>query len=158
MIVEISETKTYKISKLENIDPVTCYVTNYEKGKGKIVIECWGKTWQTYWGAMGKRDLEEFFISCDKCYIINRISDIPGSIYDYEAISKVIGKYVDEDTDLWTESELMQEHFGCEWFRGYSDIPMKSNPDYEYLSRIVDAVRNGFKQVKNATVVVEVAE
>lgn len=59
------------------LDPVTVYAENFGNAQGKILIECYGKAWACYWGAMGDGTLlEDFFLSVGTDYIINCL--VPG--------------------------------------------------------------------------------
>lgn len=52
------------IKDYSGLDPVSVFLEDFESGKGKITIECYGKYWSAYWGAMGERTISEFFSSC----------------------------------------------------------------------------------------------
>jgi hypothetical protein len=47
--------------------------------------------------------------------------------------------------DGWSESDLMQRVFGEEW---WYRLPTKPNPKYEYLCRIISAVKGALEQIK----------
>lgn len=53
MKITKQQTETYVLTDLDRLDPVTVYVTNYSIGKGKIVIDCFGDAWTSYWGGYG---------------------------------------------------------------------------------------------------------
>lgn len=44
----------------------------------------------------------------------------------------------------WDNGELLSYVFGSEW---WNEIPKMTNPEYVYLCRIIDAVRNGLAQM-----------
>ncbi|MEW7987911.1 MAG: hypothetical protein AB2799_19160 [Candidatus Thiodiazotropha sp.] len=70
MNIEKRRTETYILTNLGTLDPVTVYVTNYQQGKGKIVIECFGDVWANYWG--GKR-LQWLQMQCQKSSAVTGI-------------------------------------------------------------------------------------
>lgn len=185
MKIEISKVKKLRITELLNgphrLDPVTVYAENFGNGQGKIVVECYGRSWSAYWGAMGC-DLEDFFLSAGTDYIISyfdsamrpvaydatqaadRLKEIiikrrllqrdgyKPKDWNYESLDK------DDARELWDKVE--DEHFYddpagnsnliCEvvghdeWWNA---LPESPNPDYLYLQRIINAVKDAFKQL-----------
>ena len=165
MKVAISRVTKYKIYDIKRLDPITVFLEDFEKRKGKITIECYGKSWSSYWGGMGDRDIRQFFCSCDNGYLINSLSPGLGrTVTDEDALTSHSKKHIiamrkgdkideDEARELWDEVDntlglttddhrLLQKVFGDEW---WYCMPEKPNDDYEYLGRIVDAVREGLK-------------
>ena len=139
-------TETYILTALHKLDPVTVYVTNYELGKGKIVIECFGDAWAFYWGAMGPNTLQEFFIGADNSYLLGKfLSETEQT--DFDEINEIAHKRGFEDLCVSNEVELamaaneMAECFGEDW---YMDLPRRSTDEYQYLSRIVNAIKGAF--------------
>lgn len=45
MKVEKSDVLAFTISDVERLDPVRVMIENYEPGKGRITITCFGKAW-----------------------------------------------------------------------------------------------------------------
>lgn len=170
MQVEISTVQKLNITDLmghpHKLDPVSVILEDYEQGKGKIIIECYGQSWSAYWGSMG-RTIAEFFCRCDQHYIAGKLSGIHADIADYEGLSekakrevcrlrrdgeltKVEARELFDDAGRFSDAEsahdlddsAMQEIFGDEWWH---DIPSKPNPDYQYLCRIIKAVQTGIR-------------
>lgn len=150
------------------LDPVSVILEDFEPGKGKIIIECYGQSWSAYWGGMGGKDIASFFCRCDEHYIARKLSSIAGDIADYDALGKLARKEVVQlrrDGDLsrceardlfdqchklgeaenpdQLDHNLMREVFGDDWWRS---IPDKPNPDYQYLCRVIKAVQAGIKR------------
>jgi len=75
MKVEISKNniQQLKINDIPGLDLVNVYLENIEPGKGRILIECYGKSWTSYWGAMSGMRVEDFFIRCENSYITDRL-------------------------------------------------------------------------------------
>ncbi|MDR7109241.1 hypothetical protein [Pseudomonas frederiksbergensis] len=44
---------------------------NYQTAQGKITINCWNKSWNTYWGGMGPRTVAEFVTNSGRDYLLN---------------------------------------------------------------------------------------
>ena len=171
MKVETSTCKKVVISDLISsefkLDPVTVFLEDYEPGKGKITIECYGQSWSAYWGGMSGDDVATFFCRCDESYLSGNLSRISSSIPDYSALPALAKKEIirsrraggldsydarelfndAERLDVERESELdqrlMHSVFGDDW---WYCIPEKENPDYQYLCRIIGAVQAGLKQ------------
>ena len=55
------------------LDPIRVITENIEPGKGRIIIVCYDSSWVGYWGAMGGRTVEEFFLSCDAGYLSSNL-------------------------------------------------------------------------------------
>lgn len=74
MNIEETLIKRFRVTDVENLDPVTIMLEDFEPGKGKIVIECWGRSWSSFWPAMGGRTISEFFTSCNDDYLIRNLA------------------------------------------------------------------------------------
>lgn len=70
MKIESSKATKLLISEVVNLDPITVFLEDYEPGKGKITVSCWGKSWTAYWGGMSGDDVATFFCRVDTHYII----------------------------------------------------------------------------------------
>lgn len=153
MKVTKTNTETYVITNVPRLDPVTVYVTNYEPGKGKIVVECYGSTWSTYWGGMSGGRLQPFFVGCDNAYIANRfVSQCSETDFDKVAeMAKEKGFDIcaANSTELALMSREMRDCFGSDWIM---DLPTRSTSEYGYACRVIDAVREAFKQELNSSV------
>lgn len=172
MQVELSTVQKLNLTDLmgepHKLDPISVILEDFEPGKGKIIIECYGQSWSAYWGGMGGKDIASFFCRCDEHYIAGKLSGISGDIADYDALGSQARKEVvrlrrDGDLNKWEardlfdechrleeaenpdqlDHNLMQEVFGPEWWYA---IPEKPNPDYQHLCRIIKAVQAGIKQ------------
>lgn len=54
------------------------------------------------------------------------------------------------ENSRWAHSKLLTEIFGQEWFLYVNDRAVEPNPDYLYLSRIVEAVQQGIGIMQQA--------
>ena len=169
--MKITETQVTKlqISDIKHLDPVNVLLEDFGPGQGKITIECFGKAWTSYWNAMGKENtIDKFFCDCDNAYLSKNLApalqdSIPSEDnLDKDAKRKIIGRRKNGDIDkaealrLWDmvkygsssghlsldNHEALYDIYGEEW---WYHIPQEQNPEYEYLCRIIDAVRDALK-------------
>ncbi|SDH05344.1 MULTISPECIES: hypothetical protein [unclassified Duganella] len=87
MQIERSQVTKLVITGALRLDPITVFLEDIGPRQGKIVIECYGKSWSGYWGGMGNRTIAEFFRSCSVQYIAQKISDTPAEVTDAESIA-----------------------------------------------------------------------
>lgn len=159
------------ISDVKCLDPIRVALEDLGQGKGRINIECYGQSWANYWGAMGNETIAEFFTSCNVHYIAGKLSNIESNIFDPDGLKETLQRSViqerrhrwitkeearkkfetiddldlpEHEAQLWAISDQMHEVMGDEWW--YS-LPKKTNPDYEYLTRIIEAVQEALSQL-----------
>ena len=147
MSTKKTTTETYVLSELTALDPVTVYVTNYAPGAGKVVIECYSESWAVYWGGMGSGTLQQFFVTCDNAYILNKLLKNTEQT-DFDEINDIASKKgiqlsVTSDIEVAMSLDEMDACFGPDW---QMDLPTCSTPEYEYLGRIVDAIKAAFNE------------
>ncbi|HHZ1080647.1 TPA: hypothetical protein ACV98Q_000332 [Yersinia enterocolitica] len=173
MEIEISQSVKIRLSGLERLDPIEVLVDDYEPGKGKITITCYGKAWTASWFAMSGQTISQFFRRCGNDYLIGYLSpqldqQIDGDNDDNIIFVKreiirllrandITKEKAREYWDAAVSSEDVKSDV-CKWISGsdladllgddpyYANWPMIENPRYRYLSRIVDAVKTGFEQ------------
>ncbi len=58
-----------EIPRRNNLDPINVFVQDYELGRGRIVVTCYGQAWCGFWGAMGDRTVMQFVAVCDADYV-----------------------------------------------------------------------------------------
>lgn len=141
-IIESKITKLV-ISGIKRIDPVTVITEDFGPGQGKIIIECYGKAWSSYWPAMGKETITEFFCSADEHYLAKNLSDIDATIFDADKINESAreAECCNGRDDPWNDWGLMAELYGNDPMEWSGHIPKIPNPDYRYLCRIILAVQ-----------------
>ena len=71
MKVETTTTQVLTITKARSLDPITVVLRDLEPGKGQLLIECYGRAWSAYWGAMGSKSVAEFVRTADEGYVMN---------------------------------------------------------------------------------------
>ncbi len=172
MIVEQSLVRKLRITNVDGLDPITVFTENFAPGKGKITIECYGKSWSSFWPAMGST-IEQFFISIDNDYAIKNLAGgIRAEVDDAAAIETMIKQQVlkrrrkrelkyFEAIAIWhftNHAEIFEIRpyffvnlckalFDCEWYD--LRLPQMPNPDYTYLERICNAVRAALIEVES---------
>ncbi len=124
---------------------MTVFVMNYKPGAGKIVIECFGKAWAYYWGGMSGKTLQQFFITCDNGYILNKLIANTQQT-DFDEINRVaqdkgLALHVESDVEVAMQPEDMVECFGADW---YMDLPQCYTTEYHYLGKVVDVIKEAF--------------
>lgn len=122
---------------------------------------------------MGGRSVEAFFISCDDHYLAKNLSSIRDEVMaEGEALTNYVRGHIiqrrkwgefdkERARELWGDAEgieitnsycsnpgLMTAVVGDEW---WYDLPMVDNPDYTYLCRIIQAVRDGLREYTKST-------
>ncbi|WP_343552163.1 hypothetical protein [Pantoea sp.] len=162
------------ITDVKSLDPVKVMIENIQPGVGNITITCFGKSWTSYWGAMSDQTIQEFFVDCNDSYLINCLDRGIRSMIDGEDNEANIQfvkaeicrqrrerdierlearEWWDEAEDAvdikdlvcsWHSNSTLCKLFGDEpWHANWPSVP---NPDYEYLERIVQVVREAIKQ------------
>lgn len=158
------------INETHRLDPVEVIIENSGEGAGKIIITCWGESWTGFWGSMGGT-VEEFFQRVSNDYLINKMADYRETEPDTEADPDFLRSEIirqrksdhlskQEARDAWryvddfspdrnrlcyaeTPPELaVLEGMDEPW---YFPWPKKPNHKYDYLSRILDVVREVIK-------------
>lgn len=112
-----------EISEVKGLDPISVICENTAPGKGKVTVTCYGESWTSFWNAIGKRTIEEFFCACDSDYLIGSLSHESSTIYE-------------EPECLTDQDEFSEVGNGS---HGLTEMP---NPKYEYIKRIVETIQN----------------
>lgn len=175
--MKVTETKvqSFEITEVERLDPIRVMAENYEPGRGRITITCYGKAWTSFWPAMGGDTVQQFFIRVSNGYLIGNFAPQMQSEVDddndanVEFVKREICKLrrageidhakardmwesaecsddVKTDCCSWTHGSVLNELLGDDpWYARWPTVP---NREYQYLERILDAVREALKQVE----------
>ncbi|EGY1311490.1 hypothetical protein GCY66_001593 [Escherichia coli] len=173
--VEKIDVLSFVITGAERLDPVRVMIENYEPGKGRITITCYGKAWTAAWFAMGGDDVQTFIKRVSNEYLIGYFDPQLRSTVDDDndanllfVKSEIINLRREREIDavqareMWDEAENADDVkescccfgvgnkllnlFGDDpW---YADWPTAPNPKYQYLERVLNAVRDGLKQIE----------
>lgn len=73
MRVEDTTVRKLNITQIPNLDPVSVIIEEYEVGQAKVIIQCWDRSWNYYWGSMGG-NLKEFFTRTNVDYLTNKFA------------------------------------------------------------------------------------
>lgn len=167
MKAAITHVKKLYLTELDRLDPVTVILEDIEPGKGKLIIECYGRSWSAYWGSISKPlDVASFVETCSTDYLVGSLSTTRQEIDDVPELIRVAKRELlrarkyrkygeqeareyydilndfDDETNPHHIDGVLSELIHDEWFM---DIPTKICPEYEYICRIVDAVKAGIK-------------
>ena len=78
MRTEPIRTDAYTIFDAKGLDPITVVIQD-QGGCGRLIVECYGKAWSTYFGAFGTGPMREFLAGCDEGYVASRLDPKGGS-------------------------------------------------------------------------------
>lgn len=167
----------FTVTGAERLDPVRVMIENYEPGKGRITITCYGKAWVGAWLAMGGDSVQEFIKRVSNEYLIGYFDPQLQSTVDDDndanlsfVKSEIIRLRREQDIDgneargMWDEAECADDVKAscCNYLVGdkllnllgddswYAKWPSVPNHHYLYLDRIVDAVREGLNELERA--------
>jgi len=173
--VERSTVTKLVITGATNLDPITVFLEDIAPKRGKITVNCWGKSWTAYWGGMWESlTIAQFFCELNTSYIIGYFDqDLRSRQFSGDALANEAQRLVlkerrrfdytsDEAREMFdaaedlrdspsidhlhgAHSELMTKLFGDEWWHMTSDAT-EPNPDYAYLEQIILAVQQALRQ------------
>ncbi len=148
MNIEQTEVNKFRISDIDNLDPISVFTEDFGKGHGQITIICFGEAWTNYWPGMGSKTITEFFCSCDEHYLANKLSQIDTEVYDIDKLRSDAEKKGVEcwRDDAWNDYEFMSEMYGSDMSEWHYQIPRKENHNYIYLCKIIKTVQDGLAQ------------
>ena len=168
--IEKMDVLSFTITGAERLDPVRVMIENYEPGKGRITVTCYGQAWTGAWFAMGGDTVQAFIKRVSNDYLIGCLAPRLESSVDDDndanlefVKSQIIKLRREHEIDkgdareMWTEAENAEDVkanccdfivgdkllklFGDDpWYAGWPSVP---NPKYQYLDRILNAVRVG---------------
>ncbi|WP_097570952.1 hypothetical protein [Escherichia coli] len=177
MKIEKMDVLAFTISEVERLDPVRVMIENYEPGKGRITLTCFGKAWTGAWFAMGGDTVQEFIKRVSNEYLIGYFDQQLESTVDDDNDENLI--FVkseilrlrrqleishEEARAMWYEAENAEDVKACccdylvgekllglfgdaPWYAKWPKVP---NHEYQYLDRIVGAVRDGLNELERA--------
>lgn len=175
--VEKIDVLAFTVTGAERLDPVRVMIENYEPGKGRITITCYGKAWTGAWFAMGGDSVQVFIKRVSNEYLIGYFDPQLQSTVDDDndanlafVKSEIIKLRREQEIDgnearsMWEEAEDADDVKAscCNYLVGdkllsllgddpwYAKWPSVPNHHYRYLDRIVDAVREGLNELERA--------
>lgn len=168
-ILKITQT-TIKNLKIEakGLDLINVYLENVEQSKGRIIIECYGKVWATFFNGMGDNKISEFFLQCSNESLIERFdSKLESEIVDGYKLPQFLKGEINKQLANGDIDEKKANHYlngincidcipgnealfltilGDDW--EYAEFPMMKHPGYKYLERIINAVKEALKELR----------
>lgn len=175
--IEKMDVLSFSITGAERLDPVRVMIENYEPGKGRITVTCYGQAWTGAWFAMGGDSVQEFIKRVSNEYLIGYFDPQLQSIVDDDNdanLAFVKGEIIklrreqeidgNEARSMWDEAidaddvkasccnylvgdKLLNLLGDDPWYAGWPTVP---NPKYQYLDRILNAVRVGLVEMERA--------
>lgn len=73
-----------------SLDPIRVTLHDIGPGQGLINIECYGRAWASYWGAIGDRSIKDFFITCDSGYLVGNLHRGRITMREMEYLTRII--------------------------------------------------------------------
>ena len=177
MKVENSNVLAFTISEVERLDPVRVMIENYDPGKGRITITCYGQAWTGAWFAMGGDTVQEFIKRVSNDYLIGYFDpQLQSTVDDDNDANRLFVKSqiiklrrekeiaAEEAREMCDEAEDADDVKAncCDRLVGdkllgllgddpwYANWPSVPNHKYQYLERIIDAVRGGLAELECA--------
>lgn len=175
MKIETMDVLAFTITDVERLDPVRVMIENYEPGKGRITITCYGKAWTGAWFAMGGDTVQQFIKRVSTEYLIGyfapqmecEVDDDNDANTEFvkSQIIKLRRKEelsAEEAREMWEEAEGADDVKAdcCDFSIGgallkllgddpfYAKWPSVPNHEYTYLSRITDTVREALVKLE----------
>ena len=71
--IEDYKSTVFTIFGAQALDPITVAIQDLATGQGRLMVECYGRAWSTYWGAMGNHDVSSFVRQCGAAYVVDRL-------------------------------------------------------------------------------------
>lgn len=73
-VVEIPRQQYDANKGMDELDPVTAFMQDFEPGRGELTLVCWGRAWTHFWGAMGDGStLRDFLLSASTGYLVGKL-------------------------------------------------------------------------------------
>ena len=67
---------TLHIPRSESLDPIYCYFEDFDAGRGRLTIACFGDAWTGAWGGMGDRTVRQFVAGRDPDYLASSLLEL----------------------------------------------------------------------------------
>jgi hypothetical protein len=165
MQIQSSKVDKLTITEAERLDPIHVFLEDIEPSKGRVTISCFGSAWSAYWDGMAGRTVAEFLGDMATPYLAKYLTAVETSVLDSEALEDAAKAEVEEkfgmgrfsqgerqelldelerlsqpmtEEEMWEHSQLFEQILGEDWYR---NLPTKVNPDFDYVCRIVNAVK-----------------
>ncbi|WOB24789.1 MULTISPECIES: hypothetical protein [Xanthomonas] len=101
-----------EIPSRNNLDPINVFVQDYELGRGRIVVTCYGQAWCGFWRAMGDCSVMQFVASCEADYVAgNMLSGRHEQVkkHEREYVQRIAAEVITEFRTLIDTQAAAQE-------------------------------------------------
>lgn len=65
--------RAIRITGAPGLDWIEVFWVDYEPSRGSVTITCYGNAWTAYFGAMGGRDIRQFFAGSNTGYLVTKM-------------------------------------------------------------------------------------
>ena len=166
MEIARSQVSRLTIRELKGLDPIHVFVENIKSGAGRMTIICSGDAWSYGWQAMGEKTylVEMFVQKCDVYYLAKKLApntsqtETDESKLEKDAKKTIIERRREDSMtkeqarDLYdiadrfndgvaANHDLLFDVYGDEW---WYCLPTSPNPQYEYVCKVIQAVKDAF--------------
>lgn len=152
------------ISGLPYQDAISVFIEDIGPRYGRVTIACFNDAWSYAWGGLpDNQTMSEFFIRAGTDYLVKKLStgircqqpsDDVAALHrhlraricaarrrgDISKASVARAQYDGVPGMDYSDSEALYGILGDDW---HLDLPMEPNPEYERLSDMVNAIREG---------------
>jgi hypothetical protein len=135
MKIETSTIEKIRLTEVEKLDPIDVFWEATSPTSGKVTINCYGKSWTSFWPAVGEKGIKAFFKRSSNCYIIGYLDNkVDSTEPDWDAYKALlVQKARDASTkDFIRDSELEDVIFAINSVCDDSLSEKKQN-DYDKL-------------------------
>jgi len=66
------------IPRSAGLDPIYCYFEDFDAGRGRLTVACFGDAWTGAWGAMGDCGVRQFVAGCNPDYLASSFLEMRG--------------------------------------------------------------------------------
>jgi len=73
MRTEQASVEALTVFQAPALDPILIVLQDFGGGRGRLLLECYGLAWSTWFGAYGDGTLKGFITSCGADYLANRM-------------------------------------------------------------------------------------
>lgn len=64
----------HEVPASPTLDTINVFFQDFEIGRGRVVVECYGLAWASYFGAMGEYTIRPFVLKAGTDYLVNKLS------------------------------------------------------------------------------------
>ena len=82
--------ESFKIHYASDLDPITVFLQEEEKGHGRLTIACFSESWTYYWSGLGDRTLKLFLKEADVGYLVDKLSKPKDKAKEIIYLSKIV--------------------------------------------------------------------